>query len=229
MVLLLLLLFAGGDADVLVSRYASSDVELTADPQTPFWKGVPGAVAANDRWGKPLAGHSTEIRSRWTGHFLYLLFICPYQELFLHPQPSLTTETDRLWEWDVAEAFIGSDAANIHRYKEFEVSPQGEWVDLDIDRKHPIPDAWKWNSGFRVKARLDRAKQVWYGEMRIPISSIDPRPPQPGNRLRVNLYRIQGPPRQQDDRNSRVVVCWRPTHQANNHVPESFGSLRLDP
>jgi hypothetical protein len=54
-----------------------------------------------------------------------------YEELYLHPNPSATTETNKLWEWDVAEVFIGSDFKNIRQYKELQVSPQGEWVDLD--------------------------------------------------------------------------------------------------
>ena len=45
-----------------------------------------------------------------------------------------SSETPRLWNWDVAEAFIGSDFERIGFYKEFQVSPQGEWVDLAIDR-----------------------------------------------------------------------------------------------
>lgn len=34
-------------------------------------------------------------------------------------------ETNRLWKWDVAEAFVGSQANDSRRYREFEVSPQG--------------------------------------------------------------------------------------------------------
>jgi len=51
-----------------------------------------------------------------------------------------------------------------------------------------------WNSGYEVKARLDEAKKVWYGEMRIPFDKIDKRPPKSGNELRINFYRLQGPP-----------------------------------
>ena len=79
-------------------------------------------------------GHRTEIRSRWADKNLYLLFVCPYEELYAKPDPSYTAETNKLWEWDVAEVFIGSDFQNIKRYTEFQVSPRGEWVDLDIDR-----------------------------------------------------------------------------------------------
>ena len=46
-------------------------------------------------------------------------------------------ETNELWNWDVAEVFIGSDFKNIRRYKEFEVSPQAEWVDLDVNLDAP--------------------------------------------------------------------------------------------
>jgi len=54
-------------------------------------------------------GHRTEIRSRWTDRNLYFLFVCPYEQLYLKPDPKTNTETNELWKWDVAEAFIGSD------------------------------------------------------------------------------------------------------------------------
>jgi UDP-glucose 4-epimerase len=55
---------------------------------------------------------------------------------------------------------------NIKHYTEFQVSPQGEWVDLDIDRSTDPPNHnVGWNSGYKVKARIDQAKKIWYGEM----------------------------------------------------------------
>ena len=68
----------------------------------------------------------------------------------------LATGSNQLWNWDVAEAFIGSDFADIKHYKEFEVSPQGEWIDLDVDLHHPHhEEGWRWNSGFEAAARID--------------------------------------------------------------------------
>jgi len=207
---------------VIVSKYSKADFELTADPNAKPWKKITGVFAEKGPKGEPAPGHRTEIRSRWTKSNLYLLFICPYETLYLHPNPSTTTETNKLWNWDVAEAFIGADFDNIRRYKELQVSPQGEWVDLDIDRDHPLPEGgWLWNSGFTVKARIEEAKKIWYGEMRIPIDKIDRRAPKPGLEMRVNLYRIQGPP------NNRKHIAWQPTNQMNYHVPEAFGRLRL--
>jgi hypothetical protein len=44
--------------------------------------------------------------------------------------------------------YMESDAHDIRRYKEFEICPQGEWVDLDVDLNKPHDeDGWTWNSG----------------------------------------------------------------------------------
>jgi Carbohydrate family 9 binding domain-like len=213
----------GGDEAVLVSRRAASDFALTADPEAKPWKGIRGVVAEKDRRGQVVAGHRTEIRSRWTPENLYLLFVAPYEELNLKPDPATGHETDRLWNWDVAEAFIGTDFEEIRRYKEFQVSPQGEWVDLAIDRgaSPPNHDA-SWDSGYEVKARLDRDRRVWYGEMRIPMKALGPRPARVGVDMRINLYRIQGPPPE------RRHINWRPVMSDSFHTPEAFGRLRLE-
>ena len=210
------------DPGIVPSRYAKADFALTANPDAKPWKKISGVFAENGPTGEAVPGHRTEIRSRWTKKNLYLLFVCPYETLYLRPNPSATTETNRLWEWDVAEAFIGADFNNIKQYWEFQVSPQGEWVDLDIDRVNPRPEGgWRWDSGFTVKARMDAGKKIWYGEMKIPLDKIDTRPPKAGLEMRVNLYRLQGPPP------TRKQIAWQPTGSRNYHVPEAFGRLLL--
>src|SRR6185436_11251740 len=151
---------------VLTSRKAPADVELTADPASAFWRAAQNIATETDYTGNRVANHRMEVQSRWTQKHLYLLFVCQYEVLNLKQGPSTTAETQQLWNWDVAEAFIGSDFANIGRYKEFQVSPQGEWVDLDIDRSGQNRGGGSaWNSGFQVKARIDAANKTWYGEM----------------------------------------------------------------
>ncbi len=39
---------------------------------------------------------------------------------------------DHLWDRDVAEAFLQPDPSRERYYREFEVSPNGMWIDLDI-------------------------------------------------------------------------------------------------
>jgi hypothetical protein len=210
------------DPATVEAAYAPEDVALQLDPGAPFWMGAHPVFIDKDRFGKVVSGYRTEVRTRWTKDNLYFLFICPYEELHLKPSPNTRQETNELWNWDVAEAFIGSDFSDIQRYKEFEISPQGEWVDLDINLHSPHhEDGWTWNSQFQVLARIDDQKHVWYGAMRIPWPAIDTRPPKAGNTLRMNLFRSQGP------RERSHEITWQPPMNKTFHVPERFGLLKL--
>lgn len=222
-----LLLFSslalGQAPEAAVSKQLAADQELNTDPASPLWSAAPVVVAERGPRGEEAPGHRTEIRSRWTTRYLYFLFVCPYRELHVNPNPKTAEETNKLWDRDVAEVFIGADFQNIWQYREFQVSPQGEWVDLDIDNRQPKPEGgWKWNSNFEVQARIDRENQVWYGAMKIPLLPITIKNPRPGFEFRANFFRIQGPPP------NRTFIAWRPTGKPNYHVPEAFGILRLE-
>lgn len=214
--------FADGPGRI-ESKYVTADFRLSADPTADQWERVAPVIAENDPLGKPTPNNRTEIRSRWSDKYLYFFFTCAYDELHIKPNPSTTDETNKLWDWDVAEVFVGADFKNPRQYREFQVSPQSEWVDLYIDRDNPgAQGGWKWNAeGFEVKARIDEGKKIWYGEMRIPIASVDTRPAKAGNEMRINFYRLQGPPP------DRRFIAWQPTGQKNYHVPESFGRIVL--
>ncbi len=179
-------------SSTITALETKKDVDLNLDPHSSFWKPAQSVFITGDTMGKP-APYRTEVRARWTKDNLYLLYTAPYDELNLKPEPDPTKETNRLWTWDVVEAFIGSDYQNIRQYKEFEVSPQAEWVDLNIDLdKKNNPDAIKWDSGYKVAAHIDKDKKIWYAAMKIPFASIDTRSPAPGQTLRIGLYRCAG-------------------------------------
>jgi hypothetical protein len=220
-VVILSSVFAGGNK-VATTTQASEDVAVDTNPASAFWRQTVPIYADRDKNDQILPGYRTEIRSRWTAKNLYILFSCPYEQLFLRPNPSTSTETNKLWNWDVAEVFIGSDFKNIRRYKEFELSPQGEWLDLDIDLTKPHhEEGWTWNSGFQVAAQIDEQKKIWYGAMKILWTALDDTPPSAGKTLRVNFFRSQGP------LSNRKEIAWQPTMSETFHVPERFGLLRL--
>jgi hypothetical protein len=221
-----MLIICGGeglaDDQIIQSNWADSDPSLDTNPASLFWRGSLPIYMDADAHGKPDPRYRTEVRTRWTAKNLYFLFVCPYEDLNLKPNPSRSAETNELWNWDVAEVFIGADFSDIRRYKEFEISPQGEWVDLEIDLNKPHhEDGWKWSSGFQVSARIDEAAHVWYGAMKIPYSAIDNRQAAQGNMLRINLFRSQGPA------SARHEIAWRSPMNDSFHVPERFGLLRL--
>jgi hypothetical protein len=165
-----------------------------------------------------------EIRSRWTRDHLYFLFIGHYDALNLKPNPETSVETDRLWLHDCFEVYVGADLEHTNRYRELQMSPEGEYLDLDIDSTKPRPgyNAERlWNSGMKVKARIDEAKKIWYGEMQIPMSAIDSHPPRAGQEWRVNFCRQDGTGRERD------FLAWQPTGAWTPHRPEKFGTLKL--
>lgn len=204
------------------STYAAQDAPLTTDPHSAFWQKSEVALADKNAAGKSVSGAPLQVRSRWTDKNVYFLFVCPYEELHLKPSPDTKKETYELWNWDVAEVFIGSDFQDIKRYKEFEVSPQGEWIDLDVNLHNPHhEEGWVWNSHFEFAARIDATNHLWYAVMKIPWSDVDSRTVTAGKKFRVNFYQSQASPTHGRE------VAWQPTMSTTFHVPEKFGLLEL--
>jgi hypothetical protein len=221
MLLLCVTLTLMADESTLMSRYVAKAPALKADPALAAWKKAPLVVAAQDRFGKPQPEARTEIRSLWTNENLYFLFSAKYESMYLRPEANLKAETFGLWDYDVVEVFIGHDLEKIHLYKEFEVSPRGEWVDLDIDKTKMNVDAWKWDSGFKFHTHVDEAKKTWHCVMEIPWKSIAAAAPKAAQEFRLNLYRIEGGPK------DRKYITWRAVNNPSFHTPAAFGRLRL--
>ena len=218
----LLCVASAQEKNLMLSLKADHDGDLNIDRNSAFWRAAPHVDAEVDSNGYKLEGYRTEVRSRWTANNIYFLFVCPYRNLYLKPSPDTAHETYELWNWNVAEVFIGSNFEDIQRYKEFEVSPQNEWVDLDINLHAPHHEnGWLWNSGFDHATRIDETKHIWYAVMRIPFKAIDSRAPAPGLTFRVNLFRTDGPA------GATKEIMWRPTFSKTFHVPQRFGLLRL--
>lgn len=203
----------------LASR-SETESPADTDPASPWWKAAPSTVLLTDNAGVRPAEHDTEVRMRWTADNLYLLFDCTYLELHLRPEaPTQDQPTARLWEHDVAELFLGNGADPMQRYTEFEVSPRGEWIDLDITaRDGEVLSTAPLHSGFAVAAELRFHEHRWRAFMRVPLAAFA----ESGTGdLRLNLFRSQGP--------RPVELAWQPTHHVSFHVPSSFGYLRLLP
>jgi hypothetical protein len=207
---------------LMESLYAERDPLLNTDPGAEFWQASRPVYVQLDARGRALPQFRTAVRSRWTRNHIYFLFVSPYQQLYVNPTPDTVHETYQLWDWDVVEVFIGSDFHNIRHYKEFEVSPQNEWIDLNIDLNQPHHEqGWLWNSGFEHTTRIDADKHLWYAALRIPFTALAVPAPNPSTSFRLNLFRTEGPPQQQKQ------IMWQPTMSTTFHVPERFGLLRL--
>jgi alpha-galactosidase len=158
----------------------------------------------------------TEVRLLWTAEALFLRFRSKYRTISVFSDAAANGWRDHLWDRDVAEVFLQPDASNLRQYKEFEVSPNGHWIDLDIGpgEKHDL------KSGMRRRVVLDEAAKTWTAELAIPMKSLVEKF-DPSATWRVNFYRVEGPSE------PRFYSAWRPTRTPvpNFHVPEAFGEL----
>jgi hypothetical protein len=204
--------------------YRKKVPELNTDPNSPLWKKAHVAWMSKD-CSKVIdyADLRTEIRAVWTNDDLFLLFICPYRTLNVFLPADNSKPRRGLWDRDVVEMFFGDDWQNIRHYREFEIAPTADWIDLTIDLDHRGAGRG-WKSGWQTIARIDESKKTWYAACRIPLKSVSEKEIKPGTKWRANLYRIDG----EGPDSQRRFMCWQPTCVLNrdpNHVPENFGTL----
>jgi hypothetical protein len=211
---------------VIVSTFVASDTKPDGDLRKRMWS------RAKSVWFNQAAfseAHYPDFRTRvascWSAQFLYLAFWCPYETLTVYQGEDATVERDRLWERDVVEAFICPEPKSPSHYYEFEVAPNNQWLDLDIDlTRRPFNDE-HWDSGFEHATRIDASKRVWTAEMRIPIRGLGTI--REGVDWRVNFYRCDGP----GDDSARRMMSWGrlPERKPGGtfHQPASFGVLRF--
>lgn len=161
-------------------------------------------------------GRETEVRLLWTAETLFLLFRSKYRTITVFPDAAANGRRDQLWDRDVAEVFLQPEPSKVRRYKEFEVSPNGYWIDLDIapGEKHDL------KSGMRRRVILDEQARTWIAELAIPMKCLVQKF-DPAATWRVNFYRVEGASE------PRFYSAWRPTGTpvANFHVPEAFGEM----
>jgi alpha-galactosidase len=162
----------------------------------------------------------TEVRLLWTRETLFLRFRCRYRTLTTFSDSDPDGRRYQLWDRDVAEVFLQPDSSDLHRYWEFEISPDGKWIDLDINLDKPPGHKENPHSGMKSRVYRDEKQKIWTAEIALPIGTITPRF-EPKTDWRVNFFRVEGPTE------PRFYSSWRPTNTAKPsfHVPEAFGKL----
>jgi hypothetical protein len=162
----------------------------------------------------------TEVRLLWSPKTLYLRFEAKFRVITVFTDSEPNGRRDQLWDRDVAEVFLQPNPSEPRRYKEFEVSPNGMWIDLDIapGEKHDL------RSGLRRRVILNDAARIWIAELALPMKALVEQF-DPAATWRVNFYRVEGAAE------PRFYSAWQPTGTAvpNFHVQEAFGRMVFAP
>lgn len=187
------------------AQWKKSD-EITVDK---YWS---GETAPQNRWFKA--------RLLWSDVALYVRFRASQSEpVIVSDKANLTGKTLKLWDRDVCEIFIAPDKNEGRKYFEFEIAPNGEWIDLAIDlTSGERKTDWDYISEMRSAAKAEKDKVI----MAIKVEwKAFGKTPKAGDVWLGNLFRCVG----KDP--DRGYLAWLPTmtETPNFHVPEKFGEF----
>ena len=167
-------------------------------------------------------GRHFKAKLLWSDSALYVRFEARQTEpLIVSEKANLETKTRGLWDRDVCEIFVAPDKENSRRYFEFEIAPNGKWIDLGI---YQNPDEritdWDYSSGMQTAAKIEKDKVV----MAIKVEwQAFGKTPNAGNVWLGNLFRCVGAGE------TRGYLAWSPTETREPafHIPEKFGEFEF--
>jgi hypothetical protein len=208
-----------------VATYSSNDFVPDGDLSKTAWKQAKWVEFDHDPTGKTEnPAIKTRVASIWSDRYVYFAFSSHYESLNVYEGEDISKERWELWNRDVVEVFLNPEPQRITHYYEFEVAPNNQWIDLEIDKtKTPFNDA-AWNSGFEHATTIDEKNHLWSTEMRISLSAVGVEKIQNGDQWRVNFFRAAG----HGGDEKRTFLAWSSIPQGGTfHVPNRFGILRF--
>lgn len=174
----------------------------------------------------PVPSIDTRVGIEWNDAGFLVYFHGRFDTLRLVPESSQTpahSKTHRLWELsDVYEVFIGVNASETLRYKEFQAAPDSRWIDIDVNKQLGISNHY-WHSGMRCRSIIDHEIKVWSSIIELPwiCFGLHKRTDDVWN---ANFYRASGL------HHGDELLAWSPTGYGEKcfHRPEHFGTIRFE-
>lgn len=204
---------------VVIALHLSEKIGAEGFPSRSAWEKA-AAIRFDWDWTGENADseRATEVGLLWTQETFFIRFHCAYRTITVFPDARPDGWRYELWDRDVAETFLQPDASDPFKYTEFEVSPNGYWIDLAVSHGK-IEEL---HSGLRRRVVMDDKTKTWTAELAIPMKALtakfDPKAP-----WRANFFRIEG------EKEQRFYSAWSPTRspKPNFHVPSAFGVLEF--
>jgi Carbohydrate-binding family 9 len=203
----------------IIAGYVPHEISIDAANPAAEWQSARPIRFSEDWQGENRdPAVETEVRVLWTNATLFMRFVCRYRELFVFSDSDANGRRDHLWDRDVAEAFLQPEPSAERCYKEFEIAPNGMWIDLGISPSG-LADL---KSGLIRSVHVDKQRKIWTAGMAIAMKAIT-NDFDPAAIWRANFYRVEGRVE------PRHYMAWQPTHtpHPNFHVSEKFGTLRF--
>jgi len=164
----------------------------------------------------------TTAKLLWSDNALYVRFEANQTEpLVVSETTNLKSKTKDLWDRDVCEIFIAPNPAESNKYFEFEIAPNGEWLDLAICLLSEERETdFDYDSDMKSAARIEKSKVLMTVKIEWKALGKTPR----ANEIwKGNLFRCIG------SGETRGYLAWQATKTEipNFHVPEAFGEFEF--
>ena len=207
-----------------VHEVLRTDTPINVDGKLddPAWVKTPvmGALVQN-RDGSP-SPLTSEVKLLYDDKFLYFASRFVDDNIW----STYKKRDEHLWKEEVVEIFVQADPAK-KNYIELEVNPLGTMIDIYLlEFRRPLHYE-SWNSeklqwAVQVDGTVDGkpGDKEWTCEMALPhedVATAPNIPPKPGDRWRVNVYRVEQMP-------ERASLAWSPTGR-DFHRIERFGEI----
>jgi len=173
------------------------------------------------------------IKLLWSEKYLYVLFDVEDDHIWGTYQKN----DDPIYEEEVVEVFIALGEQIPQNYLELQFSPNG--IKYDAKVKNPTGSRHdsgfdvdvSWNSNLIFKQKIDAKENYgaykagrWLTQIKIPSIEIGAGEFKAGDRLRGNLFRIDGYPKQ----NSFQALVSNMEQTPNFHTPKDFAIFELE-
>ena len=204
---------------------ASGPILVDGRLDEPAWRNAFEAPLVSSMNGGRVR-YPTVARLLWDERNLYVAFDCEDDEVLARPGQK---DDDPIYEDEVVEIFV--DPAGARRdYAEIEVSPGNVLFDARFATwRSDLATARAWASGARTAVEVRRGPPGhpgWTAEMAVPLEALRgaTRPPRPGDRWRMNLFRLET--------SNRAGVAegqaFSPPLRGDFHALDRFGWLVFD-
>ena len=202
---------------------ASTPIKVDGRLNEAAWAKTPGVGPFLLNGDGAPAPFRTEAKVLYDERFIYFAFSSADENVWA----TMRGRDQHLWEEEVVEVFLQADPAQ-GNYIEIEVNPLGTLLDIYLlGRRRNLPYR-SWNSaGLKWAVRVDGTvdgrggDRGWTCEIALPLEDVVTAPnlpPRPGDRWRMNLFRVESRP-------ARAGAAWSPTMQGDFHVPSMFGEI----
>ncbi len=218
-------LTAQTDLPVYVVKKVTTPIKVDGHLDDPPWEHIPVIGPFHDNLTGAEGSPKTLARVAYDDEYLYFGFESWDENIWA----TFRERNQHLWLEEVVEVFLQPDP-NHPNYIELEVNPLGTLLDIYLlDIRKPLRyESWnsseiQWAVQVDGKVNGQPGDRKWTCEIAFPLAdavTAPNLPPEPGDRWRMNLYRIERIP-------EPASLAWSPTLKRDFHVPDRFGYIEF--